>query len=133
MGVAGNLVRKGDGQVPFSLWTPCMGVVPSRRSSEVIVQRLRVLGLAAMVAAAAVGALVWSVTAGSALASATTRLRSGTLHAQLVSHVAAGANTVPTRVPLTGSGVMAAMVGALALFALAFLVVTLIRRRVTAA
>jgi hypothetical protein len=99
----------------------------------VIVRQLRVLVLAAMVAAATVGALVWSVTAGSALASATTRLRSGTLHAQLVSHVSGGANTVPAGVALTGSGVMAAIVGALALFALAFLVVTLIRRRVTAA
>ena len=46
---------------------------------------------------------------------------------------AAGANTVPAGVALTGSGVMAAVVGALALFSLAFLVVTLIRRRVTAA
>jgi hypothetical protein len=99
----------------------------------VIVRQLRVLVLAAMVAAATVGALIWSVTAGSALASATTRLRSGTLHAQLVSHVTAGANTVPGGMALTGSGVMAAVVGALALFALAFLVVTLIRRRVTAA
>jgi hypothetical protein len=98
----------------------------------VIVRQLRVLGLAAMVAVATVGALIWSVTAGSALASATTRLRSGTLHAQLVSHVAAGANTVPTGVALTGSGVMAAVVGALALFALAFLIVTLIRRRIAA-
>ena len=50
-----------------------------------------------------------------------------------MSHVTAGANTVPARVALTASGVMAAVVGALALFALAFLVVTLIRRRITAA
>jgi hypothetical protein len=126
MGVAGNLVRKRDRQPPFSFWQP-------KRGSEVIVRQVRVLVLAAMVAAATVGALVWSVTAGSALASAATRLRSGTLHAQLVSHVSAGANTAPAGVTLTGSGVMAAIVGALALFALAFLVVTLIRRRVTAA
>jgi hypothetical protein len=99
----------------------------------VIVRQLRVLVLAVMMAAATVGALIWSVTAGSALASAATRLRSGALHAQLVSHVSAGANTAPAGVALSGSGVMAAIVGALALFALAFLVVTLIRRRVTSA
>ena len=46
-----------------------------------------------------------------------------------MSHVTAGANAVPAGLALTGSDVMAAVVGALALFALAFLVVTLIRRR----
>ena len=98
-----------------------------------IVRQLRVLILATAVAAATVGTLIWSVTAGSALASASTRLRSGTLHAQLVSHVTPGANTVQGGMALTGSGVMAAVVGALALFAVAFLLVTLIRRRVTTA
>jgi len=81
--------------------------------------------------AAAVGmTLAWSVTVGAAAASAASRLRSGTLHAQLVSRVTpAGTTSSPH---LFGSGVMAAIVGGLALLALAFLVVTLIRRRVTA-
>lgn len=81
--------------------------------------------------------LIWTLTAGSAVASASTRLRSGTLHAQLVSHVSggtgAGANTVSSGLALKGSAVMAAIVGVLALCAFAFLVVTLIRRRVTVA
>ncbi len=93
----------------------------------------RVVLLAAMVGAAAVGAVAWSLTAGSALASAATRLRSGTVHAQLVSHVTTGANAVSAGLPLKGSGVIAAIVGALAVFALAFLVVTFIRRRITVA
>jgi hypothetical protein len=78
-------------------------------------------------------ALVWMLTAGSAVASASTRMRSGTLHAQLVSHVSAatGANAVSSGLPLEGSAVTAAIVGVLALCAFAFLVVTLIRRRVT--
>jgi hypothetical protein len=92
-----------------------------------IVRHLRVFVLAATF-----GVLVWSVTAGSAVASAATRLRSGTVHTQLASHVTAGANTVPASLGLKGTGVMAAVVGVLALFALAFVIVTLIRRRVTA-
>ena len=69
---------------------------------------------------------VWSVTAGPAVASASTRLRSGTIHAQLVSHVSPGANGLAIK----GSSVMAGVVAALAVFALAFLIVTFIRRRV---
>ena len=86
--------------------------------------------LGVLAAAATLGVLL-SVTTGSAIASATTRLRSGAVHAQLASHVTAGANTVPASLGLKGTGVMAAVVGVLALFALAFVVVTLIRRRVT--
>jgi hypothetical protein len=88
--------------------------------------------LRVLLGAATLGAFLWSITAGSAVASATTRLRSGTLHAQLVSHVSAGANAVPAGISLKGTGVMAGVVGVLALCALAFLVVTLIRRRITA-
>jgi hypothetical protein len=78
--------------------------------------------------------LIWSVTAGSAVASASTRLRSGAVHAQLVSHVAAGTNAVSSAgLTIKGSGVMAGVVGALAVFALAFLIVTFIRRRITTA
>jgi hypothetical protein len=91
----------------------------------VIARKLQVL-----MGAATLGALLWSVSAGSAVASASTRLRSGAVRAQLVSHVSAGTSA---GISLTGSGVMAAVVGALALFAVAFLVVTLIRRRITPA
>ncbi len=93
----------------------------------------RLVVLAAMVGTAAVGAVAWSLTAGSALASAASRLRSGTVHAQLVSHVTTGGNAVSSGLPLKGSGVIAAIVCALAVFALAFLVVTFIRRRITVA
>jgi hypothetical protein len=86
-----------------------------------------------LLGAATLGAFLWSISAGSGVASATTRLRPGALHAQLVSHVSAGANAVPAGISLKGTGVMAAIVGVLALFALAFLVVTLIRRRITPA
>ena len=50
-----------------------------------IVQQFRFL--AAMVGVAATAALAWSVALGAAAASAASRLRSGSLHAQLVSHV----------------------------------------------
>jgi hypothetical protein len=92
--------------------------------------------LAAMMGAAALASAAWLVTAGASVASASTRLRSGTLHAQLVSHVASGtsgANSVTSGLALKGSGVMAGLVAALAVFALAFLVVTFIRRRVSTA
>jgi hypothetical protein len=89
----------------------------------------------ALVGTATLVALIWTVTAGSAVASASTRLRSGILHSQLVSHVSTGtgANAVSSGLTLQGSAVMAAIVGVLALCAFAFLVVTLIRRRVTTA
>jgi hypothetical protein len=96
---------------------------------EMVMARIR----AGLVGATTLATLVWMLTAGSAVASASTRLRSGTLHAQLVSHVSAatGSNAVSSGLPLEGSAVMAAIVGVLALCAFAFLVVTLIRRRVT--
>jgi hypothetical protein len=89
----------------------------------------------ALVGTATLAAVIWTLAAGSAVASASTRLRSGILHAQLVSHVSAGAgaNAVSSGLTLKGSAVMATIVGVLALCAFAFLVVTLIRRRVTAA
>ena len=89
----------------------------------------------ALVGTATLAAVIWTLATGSAVASASTRLRSGILHAQLVSHVSAGAgagaNAVSSGLALEGSAVMAAIVGVLALCAFAFLVVTLIRRRVT--
>jgi hypothetical protein len=98
---------------------------------EMVMARIR----AALVGTTMLTAVIWTLTAGSAVASASTRLRSGTLHAQLVSHVSSGggtgANAISSGLPLKGSAVMAAIVGVLALCAFAFLVVTLIRRRVT--
>ena len=79
-------------------------------------------------AAMTTGTMAWSVALGAAAASAASRLRSGSLHAQLVSHVTPAGNT-PSSLLLAGSGVI---VGSLAVLALAFLFVTLIRHRVTA-
>jgi hypothetical protein len=94
-----------------------------------IVRQLRVW--AALMATATVAAVI---TAGSAVASASTRLRSGTVHAQLASHVsAAGASAVSSGLTIKGSSIMGGIVAALAVFALAFLIVTFIRRRVTVA
>jgi hypothetical protein len=95
-----------------------------------VVRKLRVM--AAMVGVAAAATCALSVVMGSTLASASTRLRSGSLHAQLVSHVTPVGNTAPSGV-IAGSNVIAAIVGTLAILALAFLVVTFIRRRVTIA
>jgi hypothetical protein len=123
MGVAGNLVRKRRAQAPFSPWT--------HEEHEEIAMVGRLQLWAAVVGTAALAVMVWSVTTGTAAASASTRLRSGAVHAQLASHVATGGNAVSSGISLKGSGVMAGIVGALAVFALAFLVVTFIRRRVT--
>jgi hypothetical protein len=95
-----------------------------------MVRKLRVL--AAMVGLAAAGTFALSVVVGSTLASASTRLRSGSLHAQLVSHVTPVGNTASSGL-IAGSNVIAGVVGTLAILALAFLVVTFIRRRVTIA
>jgi hypothetical protein len=104
--------------------------IPYRGSTkEVVVERqLRVLA-----AMASMGVVAWSVTAGASVASASTRLRSGTLHAQLVSRVSPGAHSLPSGLTVRGAGVMATIVGVLAVLALTFLIVTFIRRRVTAA
>lgn len=87
---------------------------------------------AAMVGVAAAATLAWSLMAGCAAASATTRLRSGNLHAQLVSHVTPGASSASSGLQ-TGPDIMGGVVGALAVLALTFLIVTYIWRRVTPA
>jgi hypothetical protein len=69
---------------------------------------------------------------GTLTAAAKTRSRSGNLHAQFTSHVAPASNPVTAGLSLTAANVTATIVGALALVALAFVVVTLIRRRITA-
>jgi hypothetical protein len=104
----------------------------SGREAVVIMIERRVRVIAAMGGMAAVGAVAWLLTAGSAVASATTRLRSGNLHAQLVSHVSPGASPVSSGLGLRGSDVMAAVVATMALLAVVFLIVTFIRRRVAA-
>ncbi len=89
--------------------------------------------LASRVAPALTGAcaLALALVAGTSCASASTRLRSGGLHDQLASHVTTGRTGVPSDLALTGANITAAVVGALALLSLAFLIVTLIRRRIT--
>jgi hypothetical protein len=101
------------------------------RLAIVIERQVRVI--AALVGVATLGAAAWLLTAGAAVASASTRLRSGNLHAQLVSHVSPGASAVSSGLGLKGSDVMAAVVATMAVLAVAFLIVTFIRRRITAA
>ena len=97
-----------------------------------MIQRpVRVIG--AMVGLVALGAAAWSVTAGAAVAAGVTRLRSGSLHAPLASHVSPGTNAISSGLVLEGSDVIAAIVGTMAVLAVAFMVVTFIRRRVTVA
>jgi hypothetical protein len=105
----------------------------SREACIVIERQLRVLAATAALVVATLGVLAWSLTAGSAVAAATTRLRSGAFHTQLVSHVSPSANTVSSGLALHGTDVMAAVVGVMAILSVAFLIVTFIRRRVTAA
>ena len=85
---------------------------------------------AAMVGLATSVALAWILSEGASLAAATTRYRSGAVRTQLASH--GGSVTAPTAAGLvsTGATVMAAVVALLAVAALAFMVVTFIRRRV---
>ena len=61
-------------------------------------------------------------------ASASARLRSGVLHAQLASHLS-GTSTASSDTVLTSSDIMAAIVGLLAVLALLFMIVTIIRRQ----
>ena len=78
------------------------------------------------------GTLAWSLMAGCAVASAVTQGRSGSRHAPLLSHVTPGRSTASSGF-LTGSDIMGGVVGALAVLALAYLIVTFIRHRVTLA
>ena len=69
--------------------------------------------------------------AGTDLASASTRYRSGTIHAQLLDSSSRIALSGGVRSGIyTGSDVMASFVALLAILAVLFLVVTLFRRRV---
>jgi hypothetical protein len=87
--------------------------------------------LASTIGPGLVVACALAVSTGPVGASATTRLRSGHLHAQFAGHLAPASSPVTAGLSLTGANVTATIVGALALLALAFVVVTLIRRRIT--
>jgi hypothetical protein len=95
-----------------------------------VLQHLRkfsfVVGLATAVA------MTMAITAGTTVASAATRYRSGSVRDQLVdsTHLASG-GAASGGLGLTGPDVMASVVGLMALFAMVFLVVTFIRRRAT--
>ncbi len=93
---------------------------------------MRLRSGAALGGVAAASCLVWLATAGSTVAAASTRLRSGAVREQLVNHVnAVGSAAQPSIVP-NGANAMFAVVALMALLAFVFLVVTFIRRRVSA-
>jgi hypothetical protein len=73
-----------------------------------------------------------AVIAGTSVASAATRFRSGSVRNQLAStsHLATS-GAASGGLGLTGPTVMASVVGLMALLAMAFIVITFIRRRVT--
>ncbi len=118
-----------------------MALLGCRQGGVAIVVERQLQRMAALVVSATLAALTWSVTGGVAVAGAgagaststSTRLRSGSLHAQLVSHVSSGANALSPSAALEGSDVMAAIVATLAVLAVVFLIVTFIRRRITTA
>jgi hypothetical protein len=79
---------------------------------------------------AAVGVLAWLATAGSAIATAATRYRSGSVRGHLVSHVSPASPGAKSGIVTTGADAMAIVVAVMAFVALGFLIVTLVRRRV---
>ena len=87
--------------------------------------------LAMTVSLATTSAIVWVVTAGTGVADAGTRLRSGALHAHLLDSATriAPNGATSSGLGLTGPDVMASLVGLMAVLSLGFLVVTFIRRR----
>ncbi len=78
---------------------------------------------------ATVVVVAWVVAASSGAAAAA-RVRSGTFRAQFASHVSPAGST-SSGLAATGAHVVAGVVATLALAALAFLVVTFVRRRTT--
>jgi hypothetical protein len=90
--------------------------------------------IASAVGLAASAVLMLALTTGTGVAGAATRTRSGAVHAELASHVSgAAAANASSSLTLTGPTVMASIVALMAFSAFAFIVVTLIRRRSTAA
>ena len=92
-------------------------------------QHLRRVAVALSLATSS--AVAWAVIAGTGVADAATRYRSGAVHAQLLDSASRIAPNAPTSsgLGLTGSDVMASLVGLMAVLAFAFLVVTFFRRR----
>jgi hypothetical protein len=84
-----------------------------------------------MVGLVTVGALGWIATAGSSIASAatTSRLSAHTFGAAHLTSVSSGASTQAVQ----GADIMAGIVGGLAFLALAFVIMTFVRRRVVVA
>jgi hypothetical protein len=85
---------------------------------------------AAMSGLGAAGVLAWLATAGSAMATAATRFRSGGVRGRLVSHVSPVGPGARSGLVPTGADAMAMVVAVMAAVALIFLIVTLVRRRV---
>lgn len=86
--------------------------------------------IASAIGIATTAAVTLALGPGTAPAGATTRLRSGTLHGQLAGHVSSASGLGSGPLSLAGANVMAVVVATLALLALAFVLVTLIRRRI---
>jgi hypothetical protein len=115
-----------------------LGFIQGDRST---MRQQRVIASLARIAATTLGALALlpalaialAIDLGTAPAGATTRLRSGTLHAEFASHVASTAGAGGGALSTAGADVTAIIVATLALLALAFIVVTLIRRRISPA
>lgn len=95
-----------------------------------MLQHLRKVAMTVCIAASCT--VVGATLAGTGVADASTRYRSGAVHAALLdSTTRIGSNgAASSTLHLTGPDVMAAFVGLMAVLAFAFLVVTLIRRRV---
>ena len=87
--------------------------------------------LAVALLSVSTGAVALVLLAGAGLADAATRYRSGRVRADLVDSTArvASNGSAGSRLHLTGPDVMASFVALMAILALVFLVVTLIRRR----
>jgi hypothetical protein len=90
-----------------------------------------------MVGLVTVGVLGWIATAGASLASAatTSRLSAHTIGAarvQLANHLTS-VSTGASEQAVNGADIMAGIVGALAFLALAFVIMTFVRRRVVVA
>jgi hypothetical protein len=81
---------------------------------------------------ATASAMTLAITAGTTVAGAATRFRSGGVRTQLIDTThPAGNGAAAGTLGLTGPNVMASIVGLMAVLAIVFLVVTFIRRRVT--
>jgi hypothetical protein len=108
-----------------------VGALDFAREAIAVQRQLRKVAVALIVAS--VYALGYAVTAGMEVAGAATRSRSGSVRAQLLdstSRVAPNSTAAPG-LHLAGSGIVAAFVGLMAVAAMLFIIVTLVRRRST--